>query len=991
MEKTQYLLSAASAAILTFVTSCASLSTEDTYVVDREASGTSRLEIRISGKSDTRSSISPDEKGIQDICVMAYNDKDGRLTTIQTGAYADDIDMELASGTYNIYVTANMGEFNAPADESQISSTAYIMESFSEMGNALPMCWKGKVVLKPGETTTISADMSRLVSKVGLNVETGGLKGLEITSVRLCQGAKMLKPFMEGGSRISDPVHAVNGDYATETDLRKLKSGETVYFYVTENCQGVLLPGNVDPWSKVPDRIGNKAKLCTYVEMVARWNDSADYEGTVTYRFFLGEDAVTDFNVKGNSIHNVTLYLEEDSFDKVSWKIDASQMYPVNWNLSSSLKNNFHDRDDFYITENIRIDFSFDDKGIRYWNKRNNEFHLEGIGNNGRTAIKFRKPVDLGNGRFYAIGTCIDSGYYDIVLMNSNTGEMEYIMENGTIHVPEIAAGVNNIYIDDPVERFDEESEFTINGDSQEICLYLTDKEGYNLNQSHYYGCDFSICRWDLRILNEDYDYDLCDKAAIESFDGISGSDSYAIRYRLRFDNDGKDPSWNGMLTSSLGRGMLAFTYEELTSGASGQHGMSLFCDDIEITFKPVPDDRKNILQSEFMFVVENTSNLPLEIRGLKLNSMKSVPFRSDVMAVTHKAISGHTSNIPLLISKMPYTYCSLEPGAARHTTIGGKLCFAADDYGIQQSDIPEQMSMYHTFEATFAHIPDYWVPSIFGSVNLYDTSAHNQTYGRNGYDNCGVTFHTYDESHIHYDSNNGLNTDFKKYGGLLDKSNLRKFHDILEVQIGINENNQIIATASRQADFKISINGKINGHIRCVTIQDPFYTVWGHYFTDSQPFSHEQTIRLGSNPVVIDGSALAEAFVKMREIPYYSLLDAWNLEEFRVDNKQGGTIREYLKPYGIDLTIDITSSSGIPTAVRFSGSTQYSYKTSSPVTWSTGLLSSVTMVPSSHSGFDSRLDDDDCPPGSLFASETLYIQPDVTFDNHHGLYYMTK
>ena len=953
---------------------------------------TARLNLRLTKNESTRSSISPDENIIQNICIMAYRQEDGKLSAMQTKDSASEIDLELTSGRYDIYVTANMGTFSAPASESDMEDASHTLKSFDDMDDALPMCWKGEAELKAGKNTTVYANLSRLVSKTGFKVEMGVLEGLEITSVRLRQGAGKIRPFMSGGSRMIDPEEAMDGDYATQDDIRCLMDGGTMYFYVTENCQGTLLPENTDPWAKVPDYIGEKADLCTYVEMKGRWNDDADYAGEVTYRFYLGEDAAKNFDIRRNSLHNLTLYLEEESLERISWKIDASMMEPVTWEVYYDLDDNFHEKNEFYVCENIRLDLNFDERGQKYWEKRNNSFYLTGVDYNGNTIIRFEKPDDLGNGKFRVMGTCIRNGDYDIVLMNADTGEIEYVITDGTVHSPLIVAGYNGIFMDNRVEGFDEETEFMINGKAHDICLYLTDRDGYNLNQGHFHGCDFSICNWKIDIINDPYGYSLLDKTTVQRFLGESGSDSYAVRYRLSFNNDGTDEYWNRRLTESLGRGMLGFTFNELTSGVSGRSWMGLYCDDIGITFRPVPDNNKSILGTEFMYQVDNPSNLPVKIRGLKLNSMEKEPFRYEIRPVVCGTIPGNTNSDLLLISRMPYTHCSMEDGASRSVIIDGKICFAADDNGTEQSGLPNQLAMFHIFEARFSYgDEDIWTPDFTGSIDLYDTYKHSIMYGEDGFMNCGMILFAYGKKDEALDNYNGRRTDFTEYGKLLSKEYIGKFDETVEVDISINAMNEIVATASREIELNISISGNLKGHIRCVTIQDPFHTVWGKYFSHSQPFSHACRIRLGQTPAAIDGTALSESFEQLRDIPYYSVYDAWDEDDFRNPYTMSGTIREYLKPYDMDLHIDISSPDGSPVAVRFSGSAQYDYKSSSPVTWKTGLFSSVTMVPSSYSGFDDRLDDDDCPAGALFKEEYLYLQPNVTYGNTHGLWYMTK
>ena len=168
--------------------SCTAALAEQVYPDCTASAETSRLRIHIAGSAGTRSSISPDEDRINSVCVMAYREADGTLAAARSATSEKEIDMELTCGRYDIYITANMEGFQAPATEKEISSVCHAVESFAQMGEALPMCWKGKAELTPGKGTTVRAELSRLVSKTGLRIDLGSIKGLDIRSVRLCQG-----------------------------------------------------------------------------------------------------------------------------------------------------------------------------------------------------------------------------------------------------------------------------------------------------------------------------------------------------------------------------------------------------------------------------------------------------------------------------------------------------------------------------------------------------------------------------------------------------------------------------------------------------------------------------------------------------------------------------------------------------------------------------------------------------------------------------------
>ena len=55
------------------------------------------------------------------------------------------------------------------------------------------------------------------------------------------------------------------------------------------------------PGRKVPDNIPGKAGLCTYIEVEGTFNGEDVLNGDVVYRFYLGEDVTSDFNIFRNS------------------------------------------------------------------------------------------------------------------------------------------------------------------------------------------------------------------------------------------------------------------------------------------------------------------------------------------------------------------------------------------------------------------------------------------------------------------------------------------------------------------------------------------------------------------------------------------------------------------------------------------------------------------------------------------------------------------
>ena len=130
---------------------------------------------------------------------------------------------------------------------------------------------------------------------------------------------------MEGGSRALTAEEVMDGDYASAGDLNTLNTtGEGIHFYTLENRQGTLLPQVTDPWQKIPDNLSN-GNLCTYIEVNASFRQGFFYSGNVTYRFYLGQDSTTNFDIIRNNDMSVLLTLSGDNFGEgqqnISWKV----------------------------------------------------------------------------------------------------------------------------------------------------------------------------------------------------------------------------------------------------------------------------------------------------------------------------------------------------------------------------------------------------------------------------------------------------------------------------------------------------------------------------------------------------------------------------------------------------------------------------------------------------------------------------------------------
>ena len=248
-----------------------------------------------------------------EITLAAY--ADGRLAT--QGYYTGNLEsmaLDLEPGkTYTIYALVNMGDYrNAiPLLESGLESITYRIPSYTEgpgslASRGIPMAGK---LTWPASSAVIP--VKRLLAKVTAHLSCEWT-GAAIRSVRVCQLNRILRPFGE----------AVTEEDWTEQEFAPgsgAASGSFT-FYIPENRQGSI-GGIASSLDKSPDRtaaVQTRAGQLTYLEVVAE--GTGTYAGDITYRNYLGQDAVSDFDIQRNAHYVWTIRYLPDGLQYNDWK-----------------------------------------------------------------------------------------------------------------------------------------------------------------------------------------------------------------------------------------------------------------------------------------------------------------------------------------------------------------------------------------------------------------------------------------------------------------------------------------------------------------------------------------------------------------------------------------------------------------------------------------------------------------------------------------------
>ena len=251
-----------------------------------------------------------------EITLAAYGE-DGTLATsghFTTNLNSLALDLE-SNRNYTIYALVNMGDQTGaiPRSESALSTFTYRIPSYSEgtesiASRGIPMAGK---LSYPGAGTVIPVE--RLLAKVTVQVSCEW-PGAAIRSARVCQLNRILRPF--GKATLEEDWDQQEFHEGTGT------ASGTFVFYVPENRQGTI-SGIQSSRDKSPDKnekvYARKDRL-TYLETVVEGNGI--YVGTITYRSYLGQNAVSDFDIRRNARYNWTIRYLKDGLQYNDWKHD---------------------------------------------------------------------------------------------------------------------------------------------------------------------------------------------------------------------------------------------------------------------------------------------------------------------------------------------------------------------------------------------------------------------------------------------------------------------------------------------------------------------------------------------------------------------------------------------------------------------------------------------------------------------------------------------
>ena len=274
------------------------------------------------------------EEQIRDFTLYIF-DPFGNLADC-VGSTGTSVEVKLLEGQdYNVYALANISSCPKDITDEETFIKTICNISLKDMKDTgVPMCGSSVLTAEDIVSGSGSVELTRLICRIGFTLDTSGLKSSEITvkSVQLRQTAIGAAPFCGPFMADDESVEDI-GDVSDSEDIDTVNSGGTIWLYALENCQGVLLPGNTDPWMKIPIKISEKSSSCTYLEVKAAYEGILEgvpvQSENVTYRFYLGKDNSSDFSIERNRNISVTLKVTDMGVFDDSWKIEYGNPLPI--------------------------------------------------------------------------------------------------------------------------------------------------------------------------------------------------------------------------------------------------------------------------------------------------------------------------------------------------------------------------------------------------------------------------------------------------------------------------------------------------------------------------------------------------------------------------------------------------------------------------------------------------------------------------------------
>lgn len=274
----------------------------------------------------TKSLYGGDESVVNNWALLQFDGVTEKLVAMyyqESGANIGNIKV-VAGHPYYWFAVANLGDvrsqFSIGTTTTAGMASWYATGIDMSTASGLPMSWasSGTVAFTKEQISggaTLDVDMTRMVAKYNVVLDKSGLSVFTFTGATGHQGASIMGPgsvkaFSQ--SNATDVAATVSStDGFSSMDIARFYGGnQAVVLYAAENMYGNI--ESIDtPAKKKASNVGTRKP--TYVQVYGQASGDGYENVPLTYRFYLGQNATSNFDVIRNTVSTVTLKLTDDA------------------------------------------------------------------------------------------------------------------------------------------------------------------------------------------------------------------------------------------------------------------------------------------------------------------------------------------------------------------------------------------------------------------------------------------------------------------------------------------------------------------------------------------------------------------------------------------------------------------------------------------------------------------------------------------------------
>lgn len=256
----------------------------------------------------------------------------------------------LSNGSYSIRVVANAGSDMSGMTCENVDAKSF---DYKEDGSIYKVMYGADDVTVANGRGQASVSLERIYAMITVQVRKSLAANIDIVPLTVELKHVPATGCLTGINKIGDNCLLKEAGGTLNSDLfADHSAAQPLYMYEnkqpegkcsTKNEAGQNLSTTTSPalgYDKTPASFSKPIsmaeviatdKVSSYIEVTANYFRDNENQGTIKYRFFLGKNATTNFEVLRNHHYRVTLMLGgQGGKDEVSWRVETDMMYEIN-------------------------------------------------------------------------------------------------------------------------------------------------------------------------------------------------------------------------------------------------------------------------------------------------------------------------------------------------------------------------------------------------------------------------------------------------------------------------------------------------------------------------------------------------------------------------------------------------------------------------------------------------------------------------------------